>query len=1366
MTLPNVKNIGDAAFRECSKLTTLNLGQSLVDVGNEAFYGCANVTKLTFPNTTQSIGNSAFYNCSSVTEVTVGSGLKSIGASGFYGCKSFTALILPDAFTTMGVSAFEGCTKLTVAKLGTSLTAVPAKAFKNCTSLSEMVIPASTKSIGDQALYNDSGLATITMNEGLETIGNEVFWNNSGVMQFSIPGTVTSMGTNCFYGCTRTTYLTFRDGTEILKIDNSGTRSSVIDAKTTNTTYRDRKFDYFYDCPIRFLTLGRNLTYSYSDGVSMYDLKGTSFNSVSRASAPFVNSTELRSVTIGPKVTSLYHHLFDGCANLATLRMGQSIENIYTYAFRNCDKLVTVDFPETLKLIDVAAFADCDALTGATFPGQLTRLGNSAYSNCPLLKDVVFNESDITPKPSLTIGDYTFAKCSQIRSLSFPGRLRSIGNYTFKQCAYLTDVIFQDSYLTVTLGYGAATSTGADQQDLPLFGNCNLQSLYIGRNISYNATSGYGYSPFYNQQYLTDVRFSQAGTVTSCMNYMLYGVNNCKSLVLPTSLKTIGSRTFASMTMLEGITIPNAVTEIGTYAFSNDAGLKYAHLSTSCPWLKEGLFNSCDSLESITIPPVVTKMDTKMFANCKSLASVTFEGSSDILEMGYGASQTDYGLFRDCPLETLNLDRWLSYNTAVASRSPFYSIATLKNITFGENVGLVDKYMFSYCSGIEEVYLPDNIESVGLWGFRCCSSLKKVRFSEKLSQVSDYGFSGCTSLDNVVFPESMTSIADNSFSYCTSLKKLDLGDKLMIIGPAAFKNDTALEGIEIPETLYGLGVEAFANCRSLPNVSIRSISSVGKQAFQGCSGLQWVSLSDKTTSLGEDSFDGCTGIKYVKSYAEFPPEGLVNFPADVVANGTLFVPEYSVDYYEYSPTWKEWASIRPLNDNVMVSSVELDKTEISFKASESVVLTAVVGAEDATDKNILWKTSDENIATVDASGVVTAIAVGEATVTALAADGSGVKAECKVTVTPTLVESINIAGLATSLKKGRTLELQAEVLPATATNATLRWSVSDSSVATVDQRGVVKAVSAGEVNVKAAATDDSGIATVYTLTVIPPTKGDSNDNDVVTITDAVNTANYAVGNEVENFCFEAADVNGDNKVTLADASGTVTVLLDMPALPAAAKISAVSRTAETEQDKLVVDNYSADAADALALNIALDNTIDYVALQADIVLPEGMSMVSVKAGDRAAGHSLATRQIGANTTRIVLFDLGNNVFGDNDEALAVIEVKVNGNCTDDIRVDNILASDAQAHEYVLTSTGGHNSAVSGLTGEKSRSVEVAVENGEIIVFHAAGNEIAVYAPDGAVLTRVIAADDTERFSVLPGVYIVSAGDCVTKVVVK
>lgn len=1367
VTLPNVKNIGNSTFEGCSKLTTLNLGNSLESVGNRAFYGDSNITKLTFPNTTSTIGDYAFYNCSSVTEVTVGSGLKSIGEYGFYGCKSFTAVILPDTFTTMGESAFERCTKLTVAKLGLSLEAVPAKAFKECISLSEMVIPATSISIGDQAFYNCSGLATITMNEGLKTIGSEVFWNNSGIMQFSIPGTVTSMGSNCFYGCTRTTYLTFRDGTGILNISNQGGRSSKVDA--LDPFSKSVGYNYFYDCPIRFLTLGRDIKYSYSDKMSVYEVDGTNLSNVQRASAPFVNSKDLRSVTIGKYVTFLYHHLFDGCSNLSKIELKPSVETLYTYALANCTGLKTAELSTGLKEAHNYAFYNCPQLTSLIFPNPLTLLGNYACAENIGLNNVVFNE-EAGNDLSFTIGDYTFRNCPGLTTLTFPSKTISIGNYCFFDTENLTDITFTDSNREIYLGYGADSYTSYGWDQIPLFGNSNLLSLYIGRNITYKADYSHGYSPFYNQRNLSDVRFSQAGCVTYCHDYLLYNVNNCEQLILPESLKKIGNSTFRGMTILKDIVIPNAVTEMGTYAFSEDTGLKSAKLSTGCAWLKEGVFSECSSLLSITIPPVVTKMDTKLFANCKSLDTVTFEGNSDMIEMGYGASQVEYGLFRDCPVVTLNLDRWLSYNTEEPSRSPFYSIETLKNLNIGSNVGVIDKYMFSYCTGLETVYLPDNIESVGLWGFRGCSSLKDVRLSEKLSQISDYGFSECTSLDNVIFPASMTSIADNSFSNCTSLRKLDLGKSLMIIGPAAFKNDTALEGIEIPETLYGLGVEAFANCTSLPSVAIRAISSVGRQAFQGCTGLQWVSLSDKTTSLGENSFDGCTDLKYVKSYAEFPPEGLVNFPADVVANGTLFVPESSIDYYTYSPTWEEWYSIRPITDNVLVSSISLNETEHNFKATETLQLIATVGAEEATDKGVLWRSSDENIATVDTEGLVTAVSVGDVIVTAIAADGSGIKAECSISVLPTMVESIQIASANNTLKKGRTISLNAKVMPQTATNSGITWSSSDSACATVNEEGLVKAISAGEVEIIATAADGSGITATFALTVIPPTKGDSNDNDELTITDAVNTANYAVGNEVENFNFEAADVNGDNRITLADASGTVTELLNQPIeTTTSAMVRRMSRAAaEIHTDNLSIADYTCKRGETATVDVTLDNSMDYVAFQADIIAPEGMTIVSIETGERAeATHTLMQRRINDNTMRIALFDLNNSGFADNESAIIRITVKNDHAENGDIAMSNILAADASANEYVLTSTSGHNSELSGISAINGNE-DIRIESTEdgIAVYNAEGKTVNIYTVDGMLAASFVCEGSETRYNLAKGIYIVAVNNTTSKVIVK
>lgn len=1332
--LPKVKTIGKSAFEGCSKLTTLNFGQDLMTVDDRAFYNCTNVTKLTFPDAITTIGDEAFYNCSSITEVTVGSKLQSIGASAFQKCGSFTAILLPDNFTTMGASAFEGCKKLTVAKLGNSLRAVPARAFKNCIALSEMTVPATSVSMGDQAFYNDSVLAVITMNDGLKTIGNEVFWNNSGIRTFTIPGTVTSIGSNSFYGCTNTSVLRFKDGEGTLTIDSYYTRSKKIDDMTSRGSYTNRCNDYFYDCPIKTLYLGRDLKYDYADNASVYDYVDGYWKEMSRASAPFVNSTTLQKVTIGSKVTFLYNHLF-----------------------HNCDKVTTIDIPASIANIYGNAFDDCSSLTATTFHDATNNhtltLGDYAFRNCATLPEVTF------PRQLLSVGNYTYAQCPLLKTLTFPAMLESIGNYAFAECTGLTQLTFKDSGKSVKLGYGARSNSGTSYLDnIPLFGNTNLTYLYIGRNINYTAGEKYGYSPFYNQSFLTDVRFSQSGTVSYCKDYLLYKVNNCKTLTLPESLTSIGNWTFRGMAALESIVVPNAVTEMGTYAFANDTSLKSAKLSTSCPWLKEGLFSECNALQSITIPSAVTKMDGYMFTNCKTLTSATFEDGTDLIEMGYGASWKNYGLFSDCPLKTLNLGRWLSYNTEIASRSPFYSIYALKNLNIGENVKVIDKYMFSYCKGLEEVNLPDNITSVNLWGFRGCTSLKSVRLSEKLSQVGDYGFAECSSLDNVTFPTSMTSVASNSFSDCTALRKLDLGQNLLIIGPSAFENDKALEGIEIPSTLYGLGVASFKNCTSLPYVEVKSISSVGKEAFMGCTGLKWISLSDKTTSLGENSFAGCNNIAYVKSYATTAPEGLVNFPSEVVTNGTLFVPEGYEDDYTYSATWEDWMNIKPLTENVLVSSITLSQTEANMKATETLPLSATVGSENAVNKSLIWKSSNEAIATVSAGGVITANAVGNATITAIAADGSGVKATCDITVVPTLAESISLDQPTLTLKKKRTAHLVATISPVTTTNKSLTWKSDNPEIATVDNEGNVKTLTAGETTIKVSANDGSGITAECHLTVTAPKAGDSNDDDEVNVVDAVNTVNYILNKVVGTFEFEAADVNKDNHISVSDVTGTTAIILQQP-LQAKENIAMTKGMNVSDKNENYIV-YSLPSKNAI--DVALGVNSNYTAMQADITMAENVDDVNLKLDDAIAStHLLTSSKLDAHTLRVIVYSLSNSTFMDG-RAIFTLTSKKSVNPAD-VQFDNAVASDADAKGYDLAAHFDQATSIAGVSGQ-GKDVNVVADG--IEVSGEKGMLVCIYNTAGMLVESQRLEAESMSIHLTAGIYLVKFNHQVVKVTVK
>lgn len=1368
-----------------------------------------NVTYWGITYSVTKIGAQAFQNCSSITEVTVGKELKNIGARAFLNCKSFTAMLLPDEFTTMGESAFEGCIKLTVVKLGKSLTAVPAHAFKNCVALSEMDIPASVKSIGDQAFYNDSTIAVVTMREGLKTIGNEVFWNNSGVRSFVIPGSVQTIGTNSFYGCTNTSTLRFKDGDGILTIDTKDTHSRKIDDMTVNISssekrekYRDRKYDYFYDCPIKTLYLGRNLKYDYSNSISIYIYK--TWDTETRASAPFANSTTLTNVTVGPKVTFVYDHLCDGCSDLSNVVLGSALQSINDYAFANCIKLLSITYPASLdsignyafsgckilsstsfqessdhelKIKD-ASFKDCVALSEVRFPGQLSLLGDNTYQGCTALKDVVFSKNE-QYQPALTIGSYTFAQCSLINTFFFPSRLTSVGNFAFTKCYRLTNLTFEDSNEAIWLGSGAFYNNynGKNDDDydnlyVSLFYNCPLTSLYMGRNIDYE--SNYGRSPFCNQHILTDVRFSQAGTVTYCKDDLLYKVNNCASLTLPESLTSIGDNTFAGMSKLRSIVIPNSVTAIEYSAFEDDTALESVRLSTSCPYLPKYMFSGCSGLKTITIPAVVNKMNDKMFTNCTSLTTVIFDDAPEMIDMGYGSSEENNGLFRDCPIETLYLGRRLSYNTDQPSRSPFYSIAELKNLTLGKYLKVVDKYMFSYCTGLENVYIPDNITSINMWGFRGCSALKSVRFSENLSQIRDYGFSECASLDNVTFPASMTSTSDNSFSNCSSLRNLDLGKNLLVIGPSAFENDSILSGVNIPETVYGLGVGAFKNCVSIPYVKIPkgALTTVSKESFKGCNGIEWISLSENITSLGENAFEGCTGIKYVKSYAMTPPEGLVNFPSDVETNGTLFVPEDNDEYpdvlgdYQYSPTWENWGTFKRITENTLLSSLTLNQSDAHLKASETLALAATVGPDEATNKKVDWKSDDETVASVSADGVVTAHKVGQTSIHAIANDGGGAKATCTITVDPTMVSSITLSQENLAIRKNHTAQLSAIVAPTDATNASFIWSSTNEDVAKVSEDGVISAIAPGDAVIKATSQDGSQVEASCQVKVLPVLKGDSNDDDEINVVDAVNTVNYIFNKVTGTFVFEAADVNSDDHISISDVTGTTDLImqqvLQVKEQGAMAKGYGVSAMDDASSSDRSLDCLVLSQQDKSNIDIALDNNSNFAALQADITLPVNVNDVEVKlSGVMATTHQLSYSKLNAHTLRVVVYSLSNSTFMDG-QPIFCLSSKKNLDAKN-IGVTNAIGSDVEAKGYRLTSRNNEVTSIDGI-GVDGTSVKVVVDG--LMFTGLKGTPIYIYTTSGILVKTFCLASETSKIALQAGVYLVKMNGQVVKITVK
>ena len=166
------------------------------------------------------------------------------------------------------------------------------------------------------------------------------------------------------------------------------------------------------------------------------------------------------------------------------------------------------------------------------------------------------------------------------------------------------------------------------------------------------------------------------------------------------------------------------------------------------------------------------------------------------------------------------------------------------------------------------------------------------------------------------------------------------------------------------------------------------------------------------------------------------------------------------------------------SEPVAVTGVSLNKTMVALEIGESVTVEATVTPENATNKAVEWSIADTAVATV-ANGVVTAVAVGETTLTATTADG-GFTATIPVKVVAGKVSSITIGAQATKIGIGEVTYLNANLQPEHPDEDGIEWSSSNPGIATVEDSSVkhgakVTGVAAGKATITATAKDGSGV---------------------------------------------------------------------------------------------------------------------------------------------------------------------------------------------------------------------------------------------------------------------------------------------------
>ena len=318
-----------------------------------------------------------------------------------------------------------------------------------------------------------------------------------------------------------------------------------------------------------------------------------------------------------------------------------------------------------------------------------------------------------------------------------------------------------------------------------------------------------------------------------------------------------------------------SVTGIGKVAFFRSSGLTSVTIGKSVTSIGEGAFYDCSSLTSVTIPNSVTSIGSASFANCSSLTSVTIPNS--VTSIGSGAFSGCSGL-KSVTFHCEEIGSWFSGNSSIT------------DVVIGEEVKSIGSAAFSYCRGLTSVTIGKSVTSIDTYAFENCSLLTNVTFHCKTIE-RWYGLFG-SSLKNVVIGSEVTNIGDGaSYRGLTSIivdennaiydsrddcnaiiltasntliagcMNTVIPNSVTSIGSEAFGGCSGLTSVIIPKSVTSIGSGAFRECIGMTSITIpNTVTSIGSEAFRGCSGLTSMTIPNTVTSIGSEAFVDCSGL--------------------------------------------------------------------------------------------------------------------------------------------------------------------------------------------------------------------------------------------------------------------------------------------------------------------------------------------------------------------------------------------------------------------------------------------------------------------------------------------------------------------------
>ena len=410
--------------------------------------------------------------------------------------------------------------------------------------------------------------------------------------------------------------------------------------------------------------------------------------------------------------------------------------------------------------------------------------------------------------------------------------------------------------------------------------------VFAVSTITFNVSSSLNYEYDESAPMPTFFTYGNSNNITGLSEEYLSLETKPETLVIPnkdangnniTSIldgPSSASPTFEGLAS-SNVIIQEGITRIGDFAFRNCSSITSIELPNSLTSIGFWAFDGCSLLENIEIPSSVTSMESSPFANCSLLQiTVASENRYYISHEGslYNKAQTE--LIRCAGrVSTITI---LDTVTSIGDYA-FSSCNLLTNIEIPSSVRSIGDGVFEGCSSLESIEIPNGVTSIGYRAFFGCSSLASIELPNSLTSIGLLAFASCSSLASIEIPSSVTSIESDAFSSCSSLQTTVASDNANYSsheGSLYNKAQTELirgaggvSTVTILDTVTSIGSNAFSGCSLLTNIEIpNSVTSIGSYAFEFCSSLESVTFeaNSQLTSIDGNSFYNCSSLTNIE----------------------------------------------------------------------------------------------------------------------------------------------------------------------------------------------------------------------------------------------------------------------------------------------------------------------------------------------------------------------------------------------------------------------------------------------------------------------------------------------------------------------